>query len=64
MNVAAHGPYTHILGSDLVYDDNSWPHLLGTLKALAHDEVDPQLTATTHSYQVCGCADHCVVGVS
>ena len=39
MVVAGHGPFTHILGSDVVYNSSSWPQLLTTIKVLASPTV-------------------------
>ena len=52
MNVAQHGPYSHIIGSDVVYDENSWPQLLATLVALTQNEVIVHL---------CSCSNECAL---
>ena len=37
MTVSSHGPFTHILGSDLVYNSAAWSPLLTTLDVLVSE---------------------------
>lgn len=39
MAVAEHGPFTHIVGSDILYEPRAWPGLIASLEELASPET-------------------------